>query len=544
MRGRYVAALLALVLVAAAACSDDEGGGDPEGLHPSTTAMPTSGGPEPDAEFNQAQFEGEPTEGGSITIGVWGRPGRLEPTGSLSEAAQIGPALAVYDPLIARDAEGGFVPSLATDWSASDDLTTYTLTLREGVVFHDGAPFDSAAVVTHFAYLKDPDAQCVCAQQVATIASVDAPDPTTVVFHLTAPDTAFLSFLAGPNAFVVSPKAIAAAHLEYGTDYGPGPVGTGPFSLAGTDPVVLEKNPRYWATDEEGRALPYLDRIEVRTIDDEDERLAALRSGDVDLIQTTDNATVLTAEEEGLDVQKAVGASARVLVFNTRVAPFDDVRARRAVAQGIDRERIDQVAYDGTHLEAWSLFPHRSRLGAGVTWPAFDAGEAKRMVGRLDMGTVTASCTDADEQHRVMEELKRQASAIGLSVETEYADGGAFVNQILGSRDFRAACFNGPYGLDADSLYSLFHSDGDTNVTGYSDPDVDADLEAIRATGDDVEQRRLVAKVLEKLADDVPVVPLVYELNANIHGDDVSGLPAPEVGWLGAIRFTTLYRTG
>ena len=202
------------------------------------------------------------------------------------------------------------------------------------------------------------------------------------------------------------------------------------------------------------------------------------------------------------------------------------------------------MAYDGTHLEALSLFPHRSRLGAGVTWPAFDASEAKRLVGQLDMGTVTASCIDADEQHLVYEELKRQASAIGLSVETEYADGGTFVNQVLGSHDFRAACFNGPYGLDADSLYRLFHTDGDTNVAGYSDPDVDADLEAIHATGDDAEQRRLVAEVLEKLAEDVPVVPLMYEMHANIHGDDVSGLPEPELAWLGAIRFTTLYRPG
>ena len=100
-----------------------------------TTAPPTSGRDDPTArgdEFNQAQFEGEPTDGGSITIGVWGRPGRLEPTGSLTEAAQVGPSLAIYDPLIARDPEGGFVPSLATGWSASDDLTTYTLRLREG----------------------------------------------------------------------------------------------------------------------------------------------------------------------------------------------------------------------------------------------------------------------------------------------------------------------------------------------------------------------------------------------------------------------------
>jgi peptide/nickel transport system substrate-binding protein len=534
------------LLLVAAACSDE--GGDTEGEQSSPTSDTVSRSEPPDRaeDFNQAEFEGEPRAGGSITIGVWDQVGRLDPAGSLANSASIGPALAIYDPLIGRGPDGGLVPSLATSWASSDDLMTYTLHLREGVRFQDGAPFDGSAVVTHFDYLRNPDAQCVCAREVAEIASVEATDPTTVVFHLTVPDTAFLSFLAGTHGLILSPKAIAAAHLEYGTEYGPKPVGTGPFSLAGTDPVVLRKNTDYWGTDDSGRALPYLDRIEVRTIADERERLAALRRGEIDLMQTTDNHSVVAATEAGFDVQKVVGPSARILVFNTRRAPFDDVRARRAVAMSIDRDAINEAAYEGTHLPADSLFAYRSRLGRGVRWPAFDPGAAEDLVHDLEADggfePITANCIDTDEQRDVYREIAKEAAAVGLSVDNEFEDSGPFVNRIFGSRDFSMACFGGIYELDAADLYNTYHSGETNNMTGYSNPTVDAALEAIRTTNDDAEQRRLVKVVLEKLAEDVPAVPLTYELNANIHRDDLSGLPEPEVSWLGTIRLTTLYR--
>jgi peptide/nickel transport system substrate-binding protein len=533
------------LLLVAAACSD-EGGNDGERSSPTSDTVGSSEPAERGDEFNQAEFDGEPRAGGSITVGVWDQVGRLDPAGSMAGSSSIGPALAVYDPLIGRAPDGGLVPSLATSWTSSDDLMTYTLHLREGVRFQDGAPFDSAAVVTHFDYLRNPDAQCVCAQEVAAIGSVEATGPATVVFHLTGPDASFLSFLAGTQSLILSPKAIAAAHLDYGTEYGPKPVGTGPFSLAGTDPVVLRKNPDYWGTDDSGRALPYLDRIVVRTIPDEGERLAALRRGDIDLMQTTDNHSVIAATEAGFDVQKVVGPSARILVFNTRQAPFDDVRARRAVAMSIDRDAINEAAYEGTHLPADSLFAYGSRLGRGVRWPAFDPGAAEDLVDDLEADggdePITANCIDTDEQRKVYREIAKEAAAAGLSVDNDFEDSGPFVNRLFGSRDFSMACFGGLDGLDADDLYSTYHSGETNNMTGYGNPEVDAALEAIRATDDDVEQRRLVKVVLQKLAADVPAVPLTYELNANIHRDGLSGLPVPEVAWLGTIRFTTLYR--
>ena len=122
-------------------------------------------------------------------------------------------------------------------------------------------------------------------------------------------------------------------------------------------------------------------------------------------------------------------------------------------------------------------------------------------------------------------------------------DAGPFVNLVLGpDRGFAAACFKVPYVVDADGLYEFFHSDGNTNVTRYSNPTVDAALERIRRTFDAQEHVRLLRIVQEELARDVPAIPLVHDLAANVYDDDISGLPVPEANLLGVIRFTTLYR--
>jgi ABC-type transport system substrate-binding protein len=448
----------------------------------------------------------------------------------------------VYDPLVGRDAQGRFVPSLATRWSISDDLTTYTLTLRTGVVFQDGTPFDSAAVVAHFDRLQDPATQCSCVNQLATLASVDAPDPSTVVFELSAPSPFFLTTLAGPLGFVASPRATATR----GTDYRTHPVGTGPFAVQTFDPLVLMKNPEYWRHDAEGRPLPYLDEVRFRPILDERDRLRAVRSGEVDLIQTPDDPTIVAAEHAGLEVQRATGPSSRILVLNTRRPPFDDVRVRRAVAYAIDRAEINASVYDGTRRTADAPLADGSQFDVDIALPGFDVDRARDILARADGSAarepIRSTCIDTDEQHRLTTELTRQLQAVGLTIKGEFHDAGVFVNQVLGNREFDMACFVGPEVIDADGLYLSFHTGGAANVSQYRNPEVDAALEAIRRTADENEQRRLLRVVMKRIAADVPVIPLTYELSANIHRADVSGLPEPELATLGAIRLTTLYR--
>jgi peptide/nickel transport system substrate-binding protein len=537
---RLLAPVLVLALVAASCSSDDE----PERLGAADTTEASGGSEETPADFNQARFEGEPQEGGSIVVGVRYGFGTLDPAG-LSELSQHTAGLAVYDPLVGRDEAGDYLPSLATDWSISDDLDTYTLTLRDDVVFQDGAPFDATAVVAHFERLADPATNCSCVQRIAHIGSVEAPDPTTVVFSLTQPDAFFLSELAGTIGLVVSPKA-AATH---GADYPAHPVGTGPFSLESFDPVVLKRNPDYWQRDDEGRPLPYLDEIGIREIPDHADRLESLRSGEVDLIQTDDRASIVdAASDEQLQVQRIIGSSATLLAFNTEEPPFDDVRARWAVAHGLDRQALDDAVYEGESLPAEVPIPVGARYHADVDWPELDLDRAGKLIADLEAdgmsAAVTATCIDTSDARAALRSIRRQAQAFGLSIESELMDAGPFVNLAFGpDHDFDAVCFKSPYVVDANGLYESFHSEGTANVSDYRNPTVDEALDDIRRTADPDEHVRLLGIVQEELARDVPVIPLVHDLTANVYDDDISGLPVPDYGLLGVIELTTLYRT-
>ena len=169
-RKAYVLAVTGAL--ALAACSSSSSNSSTSG-HPSTTTTKPV--------FNDAQFSGQPQIGGAIRFGVESSIATLDPAGNMAQPADIDTALAIYDPLVGYDDQGGYAPSLATKWTNSADLKTWSFTLRTGVQFSDGAPFNSEAVVKQFQRFKNPATNCTCAPQVAPITSVTAPDPTTVI---------------------------------------------------------------------------------------------------------------------------------------------------------------------------------------------------------------------------------------------------------------------------------------------------------------------------------------------------------------------------
>ncbi|MFC4059228.1 ABC transporter substrate-binding protein [Planomonospora corallina] len=155
-----------------------------------------------------------------------------------------------FDALLARDAEGGFLPWLATSWEVSDDGLTYTLKLREDVTFHDGEKFDAAAVKANFDQLLTPGYNpSVAAIQLRSFDRAEVVAPYEIELVLKERDGLFLDFLSAPYAGQVSPKSLRSAKdLKAG---GPGVVGTGPFILdryVQGQEVHYRRNPAYrWA---------------------------------------------------------------------------------------------------------------------------------------------------------------------------------------------------------------------------------------------------------------------------------------------------------
>ena len=368
-RPPFLLALLLVLALIAAACGGNDDGGNDEGGATTTTAGEDGGAPA--GGFNQPEAEGEPQIGGKIVFGVESNVASLDPAGSLAQPSDVLTALAIYDHLIDYDANAKLIPSLATEWSSSEDLMTWTIKVRTDVEFQDGTPFDATAVQAHFDRLMDPATNCTCAPTVAQITSVEARDDETVIFQLNAPNAFWPNQLVGAIGLIASPTATE----EFGADYARNPVGTGPFSLEDYDTLVLKKNPNYWKKDEAGNQLPYLDEIKIEPIPDSKVRLQSLRSGDIDMLQTADTANIVDVVSGGdkFKVQKVTGSSSTIVLFNLDKAPFDDHRLRLAFAHALNRTELNNVQYQGSRRESYSAFdPDTAYYAEGIEPPKYD----------------------------------------------------------------------------------------------------------------------------------------------------------------------------
>jgi peptide/nickel transport system substrate-binding protein len=541
----FLFALMIVFALIAASCGNDDDGGDQEGGGSSTTTTEKDGGGGPTSQFNQPEAEGEPQIGGKIVFGVESNIASLDPAGSLAQPSDILTALAIYDHLIDYDPEGALIPSLATEWSSSEDLMTWTIKVRTDIEFQDGTPFNAGAVKAQFDRFLNPATNCTCADTVKQITAVESPDDETVVFTLNAPNAFWANTLAGTLGFIASPTATE----KFGADYARNPVGTGPFSLEDYDSLVLKKNPNYWKEDDAGNKLPYLDEITIEPIPDSKVRLQSLRSGDIDMFQTadTDNIVDVVSAKEGFKVQKVTGTSSTIVLFNLDKAPFDDIRMRQAYAYALNRTEINNVQYRGSRQEAYSAFnPDSSYYAEGTGVPQYDLAKAKSLVADLKADgkrvDFTAICIPTDESRRVLGLVQTQLEKAGMKVTNEFKDQGSYVNQIFSKTgDYEAGCFRSAQIANADGLYGSLHTDQPGNVMFYSNAKVDEALDGIRATTDEGEQIKFLATVQEEASKDIPTLPLLYDLFGNIHTDQVSGLPAPEPWSLGAIKVAGLY---
>jgi peptide/nickel transport system substrate-binding protein len=241
---------------------------------------------------------------------------------------------AVYDTLLKNGADGQLEPMLATAWETSDDLLTFTMTLRDDVTFSDGVPFNADAVKANFEHFMTANGPL--GSVLKAVESIDTPDETTVVLHLSEPNPALATWLASAPGFMGSPDSLGTDAIV--TE----PVGSGPYMLDTENTVVGSKivfvrNEGYW-----GDPLPY-DSIEFFIIGDETARLNALKSGEVDAAAFQRAATALDAASAGFN-HDPFGTVFEGIFFLDRegklLPELADPDVRRALALAIDRDAL------------------------------------------------------------------------------------------------------------------------------------------------------------------------------------------------------------
>jgi peptide/nickel transport system substrate-binding protein len=496
------------VLLGTAACGGDDGGG--------------SGNEAEGVETDEFSEQGDPVEGGEITVGLEAETNSWTPgEGSFANSGTT-VAYALYDPLMKRTEEGEFEPFLAESMEPNEDLTTWTLKLRPDIQFHDGTPLNAEALKTIFdEYLTAPTSNV--ANSLKDVTSLNVVDDLTVEYVLANTNAAFPSVLTGSPGWPFSPTAAA----ENGPDAGANPVGTGPFKFVSwqrDSNLVLEKNEDYWRD-----GLPYLDGITFRPIPDEDTRLSSLQSGDIDAMQTLRQSTVAKAREvDGVDNYEYLGNNSGGSIINSSVPPFDDVRVRKALAFGIDQPAlIDVIGGTGLTPDATQYFSPDSPFYSekvAEAFPTYDVEQAQEFYDdyindpqRSDgqpVGTdisFTYNCPPDPTLNELSQLYQNFWNTLGMDVKLNTVEQAAHVQNGI-AKDYEVQCWR--VGSETDPYTTLrdAFSEGPLNFTGYTSPEIDEALVTLRSTTDIEERKAAVEQIGMDIAENVPNLFTGYTL--------------------------------
>jgi peptide/nickel transport system substrate-binding protein len=308
---------------------------------------------------------------GTLVIAIEQPPHGFDPRFSTNFAYSARIMQLVYDTLLVKDEHYDLVPSLADSFQQSEDRTTFTFHLRQGVRFHNGKPLTSADVRYTFGSILDSATKSPIRGAVDRIQSIDTPDDLTVVFRAREP---FYSFLGNMPAIGIIPEGAGEEIISF-------PIGTGPYrfvSYREGEAIKLDGNPEYWG------GAPGVPHIDIDVIDDNSTRQAAIMSGEVDLAFNAqfDPETVRALKKRpGIDVAIDDGSNISYLGVNVTSQTLANQKVRQALAYAIDRKAIihgllrDQASLANSvlPLQQWACDPDLQGYD-------YDPGTARRLL--------------------------------------------------------------------------------------------------------------------------------------------------------------------
>jgi peptide/nickel transport system substrate-binding protein len=473
---------------------------------------------------------GNPVQGGAITVGLEGETNSFLPSRGEFTNPGYNVALAVFDPLVVRGADGEIHPNLAESLAHNDELTEWTVTLRDNVTFHDGTTFDAEVLKVIFdEFLTNPSSNT--AGRVAEISEVRVDDELTATYVLEEPNGAFPDLLSGPVGWPFSVEAARAA----GEDAGLAPKGTGPFmieSWSRDDKLVVVKNDDYWR-----RGLPYLDRITFRPIPDETSRVQSLLTDGIDAMQSLNGQTVrqvMEAEADGYRAHTSAGNDFASAIINTQRPPFDDIRVRRAWAHAFNQDDVAVITGVEGLVETATQY-----YGSASPWysekvaaarATYDHAEAEKLLAdyvndpeRSDGKAVGEKpdfqfeCLADPALLEVAQLAGMEAQAVGFDVELKNVEQAALVSNLMGnpaqdppySGDYMLSCFRLVAAGDPYITFQGAFGPPDEqvmNITNYTTPELTKLIDELKTTADFQERYALVEKIGIIINEEVPVV--------------------------------------
>ncbi|RMA44017.1 ABC transporter substrate-binding protein [Rhodophyticola porphyridii] len=446
-----------------------------------------------------------------ITIGMQLEPPNLDPTGGAAAAIDEVVYANVFEGLTRFASDGSVVPGLAETWEISEDGLTYTFSLRDGVMFHDGSSFTAEDVVFSLDRARAEDTTNAQAALFAGIESVEAVDDTTVVLRLSAQNGALLFNLAWGDAVIVAPESAGTNATD--------PVGTGPFVFADWvqgDRVELTRNPDYW-----GEA-PALEAATFRFISDPNAAFAALMAGDVDAFPVFPAPETLGQFEADPRFSVIVGSTEgeTILAMNNQSAPLDDVRVRQAISHAINRQDIIDGAMFGYGTPIGTHFaPHHPDYVDLTGQSAFDPETARALLAEAGVSDLTLrlALPPPSYARRGGEIIAAQLREVGIETEISNLEWAQWLEQVFRGKDFDLTIVSHTEPMDI-GIYAR-----PDYYFQYDNPGFQDLMNTLTLTADPAERSELLRSAQEMIADDY-VNGYLFQLaktgvaNANIEG--------------------------
>jgi peptide/nickel transport system substrate-binding protein len=479
----------------------------------------------------------KPRYGGTIRIGSFSNIDTLDAHNTTSIVA-CSIHNNIYNGLLKITSPDGksveFKPQLAREWEIQGDRV-HVFRLHKGVTFHNGDPMTAADVKWNLERVKDKNQAPIHAWKLELLESIETPDSHTVKLHFTKPypflRVAFTGS-TGRAATILSPRAVK----EKGKAYGRNPVGTGPFKFVEWkegDYILLEKNPNYWETDAAGGKLPYLDKVMIKIIVEPSTLVAAVKTGEVDLINNAAAQFVGDLRKDAkLTTLSAVGGNWRCLHFNVAKEPFNDKALRKAVTFALDRkEMLERVEFGEGIVAHGPISPpmgqfYDAAFETGKNGQYYDVEQAQtwRKQAKYDGREVLLLSLNTGTNPRHSEVIQAQLAKIGIKVRIELADFPTFRRRWLQERQWDLVQVQWDADLDPDeTLYPELHSTETWNAGKWVNKDFDAAVELARTENDFKKRKKAYDDAVKAIVEDAPVAVLLHVNEQKIHHKHVKG---------------------
>ena len=505
MKKKLLALFLALVMVGAVLPGCGDGSKDPGG------------------QGNNGET-GEPVKGGEITVGIaQDLDDSLDPHQTVAAGTRE-VLFNIFEGLVKPNSDGEMIPAVAEKYTLSEDGTTYTFTLREGVKFHNGQTVTAEDVVYSInrcaAVPEGQEKPLVAA--FSAVKSVEALDEKTVAVTIAQRDLEFISYMTA---------AIIPADYE---NQDTAPVGTGPFRFVSRTPqqdFVMERFEDYWG------APAWLDKVTYKICENADALVMNLNGGSIDLCAHLTSAQA-SQLNQSFQVLEGTMNLVQAIYLNNQAKPFDNQMVRQALCYAIDRQGIMDMVADG----------HGTAVGSSI-YPAFtkyflpelvdkyphDVAKAKELLtqaGYPDGFDMTISVPNNYQPHMdTAEVVAEQLREAGINVTIQPVEWSTWLDTIYNGRQFQATVVGvDAANMTARAMLERFTSDYAKNFINYSNPAYDALFQqAINAT-DEATQTDLYKQMETMLADTA----------ANVYIQDLCDLVAMRQD-LGGLKFYPIY---